>query len=125
VGLSQTTARRVAKVKLPAPVFDRDHLVRYTMDSPDLEREIVGLFVAQLPAILDSLFTAKSREDWKFATHTLKGSAQAIGASRIGEFAEKLEPITSFEHLEKRRKLLAGLRKATREFDELARQLYP
>lgn len=108
-----------------APVFDREHLVRYTMDSPDLEREIVGLFVAQLPAILDNLFTAKSREDWKFATHTLKGSAQAIGASRIGVIAEQLEPITSFEHVEKRKKLLAGLRKATQEFDELARQLYP
>jgi len=66
-------------VKTPPMVFDRGHLVRYTMESPELEREIVGLFVAQLPSILDRLFTAQSSEDWRFATHTLKGSAQAIG----------------------------------------------
>ncbi len=106
-------------------VFDRAHLARYTLDSPDLEREIVGLFVAQLPSILDRLFTAKSGEDWRFATHTLKGSAQAIGAAKIGDFALKLEKIASFEHTEKRQKLLAGLKKATQEFDELARRLYP
>jgi HPt (histidine-containing phosphotransfer) domain-containing protein len=123
--MSQTTTRRVTKAKLSEPVFDRAHLARYTMDSPDLEREIVGLFVAQLPNILDRLFTATSSEDWRFATHTLKGSAQAIGASRIGEFARKLELIASFEQVEKRHKLLAGLKKATREFDDLARQLYP
>ena len=37
-------------------IFDRAQLARYTMDSTDLEREIVGLFVAQLPSILESLF---------------------------------------------------------------------
>jgi HPt (histidine-containing phosphotransfer) domain-containing protein len=125
VGQAQAIIRKNAKAKSQELVFDRAHLARYTMDSPDFEREIVGLFVAQLPSILDSLFTAKSSEDWRFATHTLKGSAQAIGAVKIGNFAVKLEKITSFEQVEKRAELLAGLKKATREFDELARLLYP
>jgi HPt (histidine-containing phosphotransfer) domain-containing protein len=120
VAISGNTRR-----KAPVLVFDREHLARYTMDSPDLEREIVGLFVAQLPSILDRLFTAKSHDDWRFATHTLKGSAQAVGALQIGEIAKKLEPITCFEQVVRREKLLAWLTRATREFDEMAKLLYP
>jgi HPt (histidine-containing phosphotransfer) domain-containing protein len=112
-------------LKTAPPVFDRLHLARYTMDSPDLERELVGLFLAQLPSILESLFTATSRDEWRFATHMLKGSAQAIGACQIGDLAEKLEPFASFEQAERRKELLAGLALATREFDDLAGRLYP
>ena len=78
----QATTAGPRKAKTAVPVFDREHLARYTLDSPDLEREIVGLFVAQLPSILDHLFAAKSCEEWRFATHTLKGSAQAVGAGQ-------------------------------------------
>jgi HPt (histidine-containing phosphotransfer) domain-containing protein len=112
-------------LKTAPPVFDRLHLARYTMDSPDLERELVGLFLAQLPSILESLFTATSRDEWRFATHTLKGSAQAIGACQISDLAEKLEPVASFEQAERRKQLLAGLALATQEFDDLAGRLYP
>ena len=65
------------------------------MDSPELEREIIGLFVAQLPDILDRLQNADSSADWRIATHTLKGSALAIGACKIGDLAKKLEPVNS------------------------------
>ena len=106
-------------------VFDRVHLAQYTMDSPELEREIVGLFVAQLPAILDRLLNASSSADWRIATHTLKGSALAIGACKIGDLAKKLEPVNGLEKSEKRKKLLSGLVRAVNEFDEMARQLYP
>ena len=123
--VGQVQVSRLLKAKTPVVVFDREHLAHYTMDSLDLEREIVGLFVSQLPSILDSLFQAKSAEDWRFATHTLKGSAQAIGACRIGSIAEKLEPVAAFERSEKREKLLADLTLATREFDELVKVLYP
>jgi HPt (histidine-containing phosphotransfer) domain-containing protein len=122
--VGQRQVARQIRAKKPIVVFDREHLARYTMDSPALEREIVDLFVAQLPSILDSLFTAKSKADWRFATHTLKGSAEAIGASRIGAIARKLEATTCFEQEAKRKKLLAGLIEATREFNSLARQLY-
>jgi HPt (histidine-containing phosphotransfer) domain-containing protein len=95
------------------------------MDSPELEREIIGLFVAQLPAILDRLQNVSSREDWRIATHTLKGSALAVGAYKIGELAKKLEPVNSPEQDAKRKKLLSGLVRAVDEFDEMARRLYP
>jgi len=73
------------------PVLDRLHLSRYTLQNQELEREIVDLFLAQLPALLDMLRTAATPADWKLGTHTLKGSAAAVGAARIRETAQKLE----------------------------------
>jgi HPt (histidine-containing phosphotransfer) domain-containing protein len=123
--VAQVAARKLGRTKTAPVIFDRSHLAQYTMDSPDLEREIVGLFVAQLPAILDRLQNGESREDWRIATHTLKGSALAIGACKIGDLAKKLEPVNIPEQEAKRKKLLSGLIRAVNEFDEMARQLYP
>jgi len=78
----QAAASKSGRTKPVPVIFDRSHLAQYTLDSPELEREIVGLFVAQLPAILDRLQNGASREDWRIAAHTLKGSALAIGAWR-------------------------------------------
>ena len=80
----------------PAPlidpeVFDRAHLARYTMDSAELEREILDLFLLQLPETLAMIATAATAADWKLATHSLKGSAAAVGARRIGRIAAELE----------------------------------
>jgi HPt (histidine-containing phosphotransfer) domain-containing protein len=121
----QVTGRKLVRTKTVPVIFDRSLLAQYTVDSPDLEREIVGLFVAQLPAILDCLQNVDSRDDWRIATHTLKGSALAIGACKIGDLAKKLEPVNSPEQGGRRKKLLAGLVRAVNEFDEMARQLYP
>ena len=125
VGRVQARGSTATSVWGKSLIFDRAHLARYTMDSTDLECEIVGLFVAQLPSILASLFAARCTDDWRLATHTLKGSAQAIGACRIGEIARELELLAVFEKSEKRQKLLTSLKQATREFDDLARTLYP
>jgi HPt (histidine-containing phosphotransfer) domain-containing protein len=123
--VAQVAARKLVRTKTVPVVFDRRHLAQYTMDSPELEREIIGLFVAQLPAILDRLQNADSSADWRIATHTLKGSALAVGAYKIGELAKKLEPVNGPEQDAKRKKLLSGLVRAVDEFDEMARQLYP
>lgn len=76
------------------PVLDREHLSRYTMDCEELEREIVGLFLTQLPSIMDLLKGAADEAGWRLATHTLKGSALAMGAVRIAEIAKQLELTT-------------------------------
>ena len=64
------------------------------MDCEDLEREIVGLFLTQLPSIVDLLKVAADEAEWRMATHTLKGSALSMGASRIAEIAKQLESTT-------------------------------
>ena len=124
-GVAQVAASKSGCKKVVPVIFDRAHLAQYTMDSPELEREIIGLFIAQLPSILDRLQNGDSSADWRIATHTLKGSALAIGACKIGDLAKKLEPVNNPEQDAKRKKLLSGLVRAVNEFDEMARQLYP
>ena len=74
----------------PWPV-DRVHLARYTLGDKDLECEILGLFAAEMPQRIEALKRAQSEKDWKFATHTLKGSGRAVGAWRVAELAQQAE----------------------------------
>jgi HPt (histidine-containing phosphotransfer) domain-containing protein len=74
-------------------VIDMDHLARYTMGNRELERELLRLFRAQLRTQVSGVAHARDAEDWRFATHTLKGVARSIGAWAIADIAEKLEQI--------------------------------
>lgn len=73
-----------------APV-DLKHLRRYTLGDAALEREVLELFLAQLPLTIAALGAARSDKDWKMAAHTLKGSGRAVGAWRIARIAEQAE----------------------------------
>lgn len=75
----------------PWPV-DLIHLRRYTMGDQQLEREVLGLFAGELPKTVASLRAAATDRDWKMASHTLKGSARAVGAwhlARVAMIAER------------------------------------
>jgi len=74
-----------------AEVFDRLHLNHYTMQNQALAAVVLGLFLVQLPAMLDALDAAATAADWAFATHTLKGAAAVIGAQRLRLLAAELE----------------------------------
>jgi HPt (histidine-containing phosphotransfer) domain-containing protein len=74
-------------------VLDLDHLARYTMGNRELERELLRLFRTQLRAQMTGVALARDAQDWRFATHTLKGVARSIGAWAIADTAEKLEQI--------------------------------
>lgn len=74
-------------------IFDRAHLSQYTGGDQTLERELVSLFLGQFAPIRAQLDAAASPQDWKFAAHSLKGSARSIGAPQIASLAEKLETI--------------------------------
>lgn len=77
--------------KVDPAVFDRGHLRQYTGDDPALERELVSLFLGHFAPVRAQLDAARSAQDWKFAAHSLKGSARSIGAPRVAALAEKLE----------------------------------
>ena len=87
------------------------------MDSPGLEREIVGLFV---PSCLNSgaLRTAIVARTARCNQH-FKGSALAIGAAKIGTWPRKLEAVNSRAGGQAQ-KTPVGLVRAVTEFDELA-----
>ena len=65
----------------------------YTLGERALEREILELFCTQSAIYLERLREAPSDRRWQDATHSLKGSAQAIGAWRTAEAAERAESL--------------------------------
>jgi HPt (histidine-containing phosphotransfer) domain-containing protein len=105
-------------------VLDRVHLSHYTMNNVALEREIIDLFRAQLPILVDRIQQTSSPGEWKFATHTLKGSAAAIGACRLNDLAKEMEVAEAFSDEDRRRKLLLEVGEAAREFELLVQRLY-
>lgn len=78
------------KVKQMKPV-DLVHLSKQTFGSKDLETEVLGLFLSHSIQCLERLKAAETDKDWADAAHSIKGSAQAIGAWIIGERAEVYE----------------------------------
>jgi HPt (histidine-containing phosphotransfer) domain-containing protein len=70
-------------------VIDIDHLQRMTLGDKDLEREVLALFEKQAVSLLMRLEALPA--DAGALAHTLKGSAQGIGAFAIADAAEALE----------------------------------
>jgi HPt (histidine-containing phosphotransfer) domain-containing protein len=97
-------------------IFDRGHLRQYTSGDEGLERELLGLFLGQFAPIRAQLHAAVTADDWKFAAHTLKGSARSIGAAEIGALAEKLELIGLAADAEVKAQVLADLDQAMSAF---------
>lgn len=82
--LSDDLTASARRAEPASPVnLDLAHLRTYTMGDLDLEREILALFLAELPKSIAALKAAQNAKDWHMATHTLKGSALSIGAGRL------------------------------------------
>ena len=69
--------------------LDLAHLHRMTCGDAALEREVLALFAAQSAVLLPRL-CLRPDESGDLA-HTLKGSAQAIGAHHVADAAEAFE----------------------------------
>jgi HPt (histidine-containing phosphotransfer) domain-containing protein len=82
------------KRKAPSRPVDLVHLSRYTLGERALEHEVLELFCTQSVVYLDRLREAPSDKAWNDAAHSLKGSAQAIGAWRAAEAAEHAEALS-------------------------------
>ena len=72
-------------------ILDLDHLRCFTAGSVEFEREILGLFAAELPKTLAALEKAETPREWHIAAHTIKGSALGVGACRLAEAAREAE----------------------------------
>jgi HPt (histidine-containing phosphotransfer) domain-containing protein len=78
-----------------APAIDLVLLARHSLGDQDLERELLALFEAQAARIIGPLAAARS-DDFKRRAdlaHTLRGSALAVGANRVGAAAARLEAL--------------------------------
>lgn len=76
--------------------IDHAHLARYTLGDAALELEVLTLFADEAPRTLARLRSAAAANpfaeaDWQAASHTLKGSARAVGAVKVALAAEAAE----------------------------------
>ena len=69
--------------------IDLDHLARMTLGDAALEREVLAMFLTQSARLMGAL--AALPAEAPALAHTLKGSARAIGASRVADCASALE----------------------------------
>ena len=106
-------------------VFDRDHLFHYAMQDRQLAAEVVSLFLIQLPAMLRALEVAATAADWAFATHTLKGSAAAVGAASLQRLAAEMEGMSFPGDGNLRLLRLQAAKGAAAAFATAARQAFP
>ncbi len=72
-------------------VLDLDRLVSSTLGDAALQREVVGMFQTQVDDLAERLASGVNAEDWKFLSHTLRGTAAAIGAVEIALLGERWE----------------------------------
>ena len=121
-GVAQANQKSDAEATDPA-IFDREHLSQYTGGDDALERELIGLFLAQFAPVRTQLDEAASAEDWKFAAHSLKGSARSIGAPRIAALTEELEDLGWTGASRRKKGLLAELDQAMAAFAAEAEKL--
>ena len=69
--------------------IDIAHLGRMTLGDASLEHEVLAMFAAQSVTLIGALATLPP--DAGALSHTLKGSARAIGAFAVADAAERLE----------------------------------
>ncbi len=69
--------------------IDFEHLKRMTLGDAGLEQEVLAMFSAQSAKLIATLVTKPA--DAGVLTHTLKGSARAIGAFGVADAAARLE----------------------------------
>lgn len=111
----------------PLPSFERPidlvHLARQTLGDPELEREVLGLFVVQARSVLGMLAEAADQRRRMELAHTLKGSARSVGAWRVAADAEGCEALIAASDRSWREaldRLAVSIREAIGAIGELA-----
>lgn len=110
---------------LDAKPVDLTHLRRYTMGDVNLEKEVLDLFLGQLPLTIQALSEATTERDWMVAAHTLKGSSRAVGAWGVARLAEHAERQLLITAPALRAEALAHLEEAAQEARAFIHSAYP
>ena len=103
---------------------DLKHLRRYTMGDAALEKEVLELFLGQLPQTIKALSEAATDRDWRIAAHTLKGSGRVVGAWRVARLAELAERQLSVQNRAVCLEAVARIEEAAEEARTFIRATY-
>lgn len=74
-----------------SPEIDFDHLNLYVDKDTELTRELFGLFQNQCDTWMKMIAMDVDAEMFSSAAHTLKGTAQAVGALRLAHLCQQAE----------------------------------
>ena len=83
----------IVRGEINPEILDLAHLARYTGGDIGLETELMGLFKLQAEQQIGVILAASDKAAWDMAVHTLKGSAQGIGAIGLAKTARELEDV--------------------------------
>lgn len=75
----------------PKTEIDFDHLNLYVQGDVNLTQEVFGLFKHQVDMWSRLLQADTDDETWASVTHSLKGSARAVGAQALADRCERAE----------------------------------
>jgi HPt (histidine-containing phosphotransfer) domain-containing protein len=98
------------------PVIDLAHLHSFTDGDPQLENELLSLFLSTAEVYLARMGQAlEAGEPWSATAHALKGGSANLGARRVMALA------LAAEHMAANADHLEALRRAIEEVRSLAR----
>lgn len=112
-----------ARDRIDPAVLDLAHLERYTMGDRALERELLTLFLGQTRQYADRLPAIREPGEWKLATHSIKGTARAIGAGRVAASAQALEETDPSAEPERTSRLIADMARDVAECEAVIANL--
>ncbi len=96
-------------------MLDLEHLDHHTFNDSALRNELLTMFAAQVVEQQKLLAACVDYGDWLVATHTMKGSARAVGAWTICEAAESLESLPQASWLQDKAAELTRLGEAVQD----------
>ena len=73
--------------------IDFDHLNQYVAGDPELTAEVFGLFKNQVDMWGRSLVAEADDDTWEAITHSLRGTALAVGATKLAALLTKAEEL--------------------------------
>ena len=73
--------------------IDFDHLNQYVGGDVDLTAEVFGLFKHQVEMWSRALTVEADDDTWESVCHSLRGTALAVGATKLAQLCEKAEAL--------------------------------
>lgn len=76
------------------------HLSAMTLGDEALQKELLELFMAQVPEYLGKAQNCQNKEEVARVAHTIKGAARGVGAFALSNLAERFEETGEFNYSE-------------------------
>lgn len=73
------------------PILDEQHLKRQTMDDPDLETEILALFITEAERLVRQIEETRNVQTRLERIHAISGLARNIGARKLAMIASNAQ----------------------------------